>query len=79
VISNNPSRAKKHARGNHLYAERHFIECFFATLKQSNHLSDEGVREFNPWRMRAWFDDRRRTLEIFLRSFKHRIDSSTSA
>jgi hypothetical protein len=52
VISNNPSRAKKHAGDNHLYAERHFIECCFAKLKQSNHLSDERVREFNPWRIR---------------------------
>jgi hypothetical protein len=24
----------------------------FAKLKQSNHLSDEGVREFNPWQIR---------------------------
>ena len=34
VIPNNPSRASKHPLDEHLYAQRHLIECCFAKLKQ---------------------------------------------
>ena len=34
VIPNNPSRAKKHALDEHLYAQRHLVECCFSRLKQ---------------------------------------------
>jgi transposase len=34
VIPNNPSRACKHPLDEHLYAERHLIECCFSKLKQ---------------------------------------------
>jgi transposase len=34
VIPNNPSRAIKHPLDEHLYAQRHLIECCFSRLKQ---------------------------------------------
>lgn len=34
VIPNNPSRALKHPLDEHLYAQRHLIECCFSRLKQ---------------------------------------------
>ena len=34
VIPNNPSRAKKHPLDEHLYKERHLVECCFSKLKQ---------------------------------------------
>jgi transposase len=34
VIPNNPSRARKYSLDNHLYAQRHLIECCFSKLKQ---------------------------------------------
>ena len=34
VISNTPSRARKHDLDKALYKERHLIECCFAKLKQ---------------------------------------------
>ena len=34
VIPNNPSRAKKHPLDEHLYAQRHLLECCFSRLKQ---------------------------------------------
>jgi transposase len=34
VIPNNPSRAKKYPLDQHLYAQRHLIECCFSKLKQ---------------------------------------------
>lgn len=34
VIPNNPSRAQKHPLDEHLYAQRHLIECCFSKLKQ---------------------------------------------
>ena len=34
VIPNNPSRAKKHPLDEHLYAQRHLVECCFSKLKQ---------------------------------------------
>lgn len=43
-------------------------------------LSDDGVREFNKYAhggfevLLGWFDDRPRTLETFIRSFKQKVD-----
>jgi transposase len=34
VIPNNPSRAQKHPLDQHLYAQRHLVECCFSRLKQ---------------------------------------------
>ena len=34
VIPNNPSRAIKHPLDEHLYAQRHLVECCFSKLKQ---------------------------------------------
>ena len=34
VIPSNPSRARKHPLGLHLYAQRHLVECCFSKLKQ---------------------------------------------
>ena len=34
VIPNNPSRATKHPLDQHLYAQRHLVECCFSKLKQ---------------------------------------------
>ena len=34
VIPNNPSRAQKYALDQHLYAQRHLVECCFSRLKQ---------------------------------------------
>ena len=34
VIPNNPSRAGKYPLDEHLYAQRHLIECCFSRLKQ---------------------------------------------
>lgn len=34
VIPNNPSRALKHPLDEHLYAQRHLVECCFSKLKQ---------------------------------------------
>lgn len=34
VIPNNPSRSRKHPLDNHLYAQRHLVECCFSKLKQ---------------------------------------------
>jgi transposase len=34
VIPNNPSRATKHPLDEHLYAQRHLVECCFSKLKQ---------------------------------------------
>jgi len=48
----------------------------------SNHLSDDGVREFNKYAhggyevLLDWFDDRPRSLETFLRTFKLRVESA---
>ena len=46
----------------------------------TNHLSDDGVREFNKYGhggyevLLDWFDDRPRSLETFLRAFKKKVD-----
>ena len=34
VIPNNPSRAQKYPLDQHLYAQRHLVECCFSRLKQ---------------------------------------------
>jgi len=34
VIPNNPSRASKYPLDQHLYAQRHLVECCFSKLKQ---------------------------------------------
>ena len=34
VIPNNPSRAQKYLLDQHLYAQRHLVECCFSRLKQ---------------------------------------------
>ncbi len=34
VIPNNPSRARKYPLDEHLYAQRHLVECCFSRLKQ---------------------------------------------
>jgi hypothetical protein len=47
-----------------------------------NHLSDDGVREFNRYAhggyevLLEWFDDRPRSLETFLRTFKRKVDAA---
>jgi hypothetical protein len=49
-----------------------------------NHLSDEGVKEFNRYAhggfdvLLEWFDDRPRSLETFVRAFKRHIDAQLS-
>lgn len=54
----------------------------------ANFLSDDGVKEFNKYAhggyevLLEWFDDRPRSLEAFLRTFKRKVDAagqSTSA
>lgn len=48
----------------------------------ANHLSDEGVREFNRYAhggydvLLDWFDDRPRSIDNFLRTFKRNNDAS---
>ncbi len=34
VIPNNPSRSRKYPLDEHLYAQRHLVECCFSKLKQ---------------------------------------------
>jgi hypothetical protein len=47
-----------------------------------NHLSDDGVREFNMYAhagyevLLDWFDDRPRTLDTFVRVFKQKLDEA---
>lgn len=50
-----------------------------------NYLSDDGVKEFNKYAhggyevLLEWFDDRPRSLETFLRTFKRKVDNLTTA
>lgn len=50
-----------------------------------NYLSDEGVREFNKYAhggydvLLDWFDDRPRSLETFLRSFRKKIQDELTS
>ena len=60
--------------------EVHSTIARLVTPEAPNHLSDEGVREFNKYahggyeQLLEWFEDRPRSLETFLRSFKRKID-----
>lgn len=67
--------------------ERHEVHSTIAKLVMPgapNFLSDEGVREFNRYahggyeQLIEWFDDRPRSLETFLRTYKLRVDTSLS-
>ena len=48
-----------------------------------NYLSDHGVREFNKYAhggyevLLDWYDDRPRTLETFIRSFRRKVESAS--
>ena len=48
-----------------------------------NHLSDDGVREFNKYAhggfevLQEWFDDRPRSLETFLRAFRRKVERAS--
>ncbi len=50
--------------------------------QSENFLSDEGVREFNEYAfggfevLQEWFDTRPTSLDVFLRTFKRRIDEA---
>ena len=52
------------------------------TPEASNFLSDEGVRQFNRYahggyeQLIEWFEDRPRSLETFLRGYRHRVEST---
>ncbi|WP_018099621.1 hypothetical protein [Sinorhizobium meliloti] len=62
--------------------EVHSAIAHLVTPEAPNFLSDEGVREFNKYahggydQLIAWFEDRPRSLETFLRSFKRKIDQN---
>ena len=65
-------------------AEKKSVHAAISHLVQpeaANHLSDDGVREFNKYAhggyevLLEWFDDRPRSLESFLRTFKLKIDA----
>lgn len=69
-------------------AEKKAVHTAIAALVDPgspNYLSDQGVREFNRYAhggyevLLEWFDDRPRSLETFLRTFKLRIDSNASS
>ena len=53
--------------------------------QSENFLSDEGVREFNEYAfggfevLQEWFDSPPTSLEVFLRTFKRRIDAAIPA
>ncbi|MCY4127854.1 MAG: hypothetical protein OXG15_01300 [Gammaproteobacteria bacterium] len=53
--------------------------------QSENFLSDEGVREFNEYAfggfevLQEWFDTRPTSLDVFLRTFKRRIDEAIPA
>lgn len=50
-----------------------------------NHLSDDGVREFNKYAyggyevLLEWFDDRPRSLESFVRVFKRKVEANVDS
>lgn len=45
VIPNNPSRALKHPLDEHLYAQRHLVECCISKLKQSDEWPPDTKRQ----------------------------------
>lgn len=64
--------------------ERHSVHKAIAELVGSeggSPLTDKGVAEFNRYAhagfdvLLGWFDDKPRTLETFLRTFKHKLDA----
>ena len=62
--------------------EVHSAIAHLVTPEALNFLSDEGVRQFNQYahggyeQLIEWFEDRPRSLETFVRSFKRKIDQS---
>lgn len=62
--------------------EVHSTIAGLVTPDAPNFLSDDGVREFNKYahggyeKLIEWFEDRPRSLETFLRSFKRKIDAA---
>jgi hypothetical protein len=66
-------------------AEKGAVHAAIASLvdpSSRNHLSDDGVREFNKYChggfdvLLDWYDDRPRALDTFLIAFKQRIDAA---
>jgi len=64
--------------------EKKYVHTAISRLIQpdsQNYLSDEGMKEFNKYAhggydvLLEWFDDRPRSLEVFLRMFKKKLDS----
>ncbi len=50
VIPNNPSRAIKHPIDEHLYAQRHLVECCFSKLKHFRRVAtryEKTARNYN--------------------------------
>ena len=62
--------------------EVHSAIAHLVTPEALNFLSDEGVRQFNQYanggyeQLIEWFEDRPRSLETFVRSFKRKIDQN---
>lgn len=60
----------------------HTVVARLVSPDSPNYLSDEGMREFNKYAhggyevLRDWFEDRPRTLDSFLRTFKRNLDAS---
>jgi hypothetical protein len=68
-------------------SEKHAVHSAIAKLvspETPNFLSDDGVREFNRYAyggyevLLDWYDDRPRSLETFLRTFKRKVDGILS-
>ena len=63
----------------------HSTVASLVTPEARNFLSDAGVREFNKYahggyeQLIEWFEDRPRSLETFLRSYKRKIDAVKSS
>ena len=62
----------------------HSAIAHLVTPEAPNFLSDDGVKEFNRYahggyeQLIEWYDDRPRSLETFLRSFKRKIDTAVA-
>jgi hypothetical protein len=60
----------------------HAVVARLVSPDSPNYLSDEGVKEFNKYAhggyevLLDWFDDRPRTLDSFLRTFKRKVDAA---
>ena len=68
--------------------ERHSVHRAIAELvgtEGGSHLTDKGVAEFNKYAhagydvLLGWFDDKPRTLETFLRTFKRKLDAELAS